>query len=237
MSTLFGDLEYVRTYIDDLLITTMSNWDDHLRHLEIVFHRLEKAGLKINAKKSFFGREKLEYLGYWITRNGIQPVSKKVEAIQNIAPPKTKRELRRFIGIVNYYRDMWLRRSDTLAPLSKLTSKTAKWQWTDIEQNAFEKMKRIISRATLLAYPDFNKPFIIHTDASHTQLGAVISQDNNPIAFYSRKLNPAQTRYTTTERELLSIVEKIKKNSQYITWSTYTSIYRSQKLNLCQFQH
>jgi len=71
-------------------------------------------------------------------------------------------------------------------------------------------MKRIISRETLLAYPDFTKPFIIHTDASHSQLGAVISQDNKPIAFYSRKLNPAQTRYTTTERELLSIVETLK---------------------------
>ena len=71
-------------------------------------------------------------------------------------------------------------------------------------------MKRIISRETLLAYPDFTKPFIIHTDASHKQLGAVISQDNKPIAFYSRKLNPAQTRYTTTERELLSIVETLK---------------------------
>jgi hypothetical protein len=94
MSTLFGDLEYVRTYIDDLLITTMSNWDDHLRHLDIVFHRLQQAGLKVNAKKSFFGRDELEYLGYWITRHGIQPVSKKVEAIKNIAPPKTKRELR-----------------------------------------------------------------------------------------------------------------------------------------------
>ena len=109
MSTLFGDLEYVRTYIDDLLITTMSNWDDHLRHLDIVFHRLQEAGLKVNAKKSFFGRDKLEYLGYWITRHGIQPVSKKVEVIKNIAPPKTKQELRRFIGIVNYYRDMWIR--------------------------------------------------------------------------------------------------------------------------------
>ena len=105
---------------------------------------------------------------------------------------------------------MWIRRSEVLAPLSKLTSKTAKWQWTDTEQKAFETMKRIISRETLLAYPDFTKPFIIHTDASHTQLGAVISQDNRPIAFYSRKLNPAQTRYTTTERELLSIVETLK---------------------------
>jgi hypothetical protein len=105
---------------------------------------------------------------------------------------------------------MWIRRSDVLAPLSKLTSKTTAWHWTDVKQKAFDTMKRIISRETLLAYPNFNKPFIIHTDASHTQLGAVISQDNKPIAFYSRKLNPAQTRYTVTERELLSIVETLK---------------------------
>ncbi len=210
MSTLMGDLEFVRTYIDDLLITTKSTWNDHLRHLDIVFHRIHEAGLKINAKKSFFGKDELEYLGYWITRQGIQPVSKKVEAIKNIAPPKTQRELRRFIGIINYYRDMWIRRSDVLAPLSKLTSKTVKWQWTTVEQKAFDTMKRIIARETLLVYPDFNQPFIIYTDASHTQLGAVISQNNKPIAFYSRKLNPAQTRYTTTERELLSIVETLK---------------------------
>ena len=105
---------------------------------------------------------------------------------------------------------MWIQRSDVLAPLSRLTSKTTAWKWTDVEQKAFDTMKRIISRETLLAYPDFTKPFIIHTDASHKQLGAVISQDNKPIAFYSRKLNPAQTRYTTTERELLSIVETLK---------------------------
>jgi hypothetical protein len=71
-------------------------------------------------------------------------------------------------------------------------------------------MKQIISKETLLSYPDFNKPFIIHTDASHTQLGAVISQNDKPIAFYSRKLKPEQTRYSTTERELLSIVETLK---------------------------
>ena len=105
---------------------------------------------------------------------------------------------------------MWIRRSDILAPLTKLTSPKEKWVWTSVEQQAFDKIKRIISRETLLAYPDFEKPFVIHTDASHTQLGAVISQDNKPIAFYSRKLNPAQTRYTTTERELLSIVETLK---------------------------
>ena len=140
----------------------------------------------------------------------MQPVSRKVEAIKNVAPPKTKKEPRRFIGIVNYYRNMWIRRSDVLAPLTALTSKTAKWQWTDVEQKAFDTTKHIIERETLLAYPDFNQPFIIHTDASHTQLGAVISQGNRPIAFYSWKLSPAQTRYTTTEHELLSIMETLK---------------------------
>ena len=87
---------------------------------------------------------------------------------------------------------MWIRRSEVLAPLSKLTSKTTKWQWTEVKQKAFEMIKHIISCETLLAYPDFNKPFNIHTDASHKQLGAVISQDDQPLAFYSRKLNPAQ---------------------------------------------
>ena len=70
---------------------------------------LTNAGLKVNAKKSFFFRPELEYLGYWISPQGIQPIAKKVEAIQNIAAPKNKRELRRFIGIVNYYRDIWIR--------------------------------------------------------------------------------------------------------------------------------
>ena len=87
---------------------------------------------------------------------------------------------------------MWIRRSEVLASLSKLTSKTTKWQWTKVEQKAFEMKKHIISRETLSANPDFNKPFNPHADASHKQLGAVISQDDQPFAFYLRKLNPAQ---------------------------------------------
>ena len=87
---------------------------------------MRKAGLKGNAKKSFFAREQLEYLGYWITRNGIQPSLAKVTAIQQIAEPTNKRELRRFIGMVNYYRDMWIHCSSVLAPLAAITYKTIK---------------------------------------------------------------------------------------------------------------
>ena len=112
--------------------------------------------------------------------------------------------------MVNYYRDMWPKRSETLAPLTSMTSTTAKFQWTLGCQQVFQKMKKIIATQTLLTYPNFHKPIIIHTDASKVQVRACISQEGKPIAFYSRKLNPAQTRYTTTERELLSIVETLK---------------------------
>ena len=105
---------------------------------------------------------------------------------------------------------MWIHRADVLAPLSALMSEKNKFQWTPEAQQAFENVKRIVARETLLAYPDFTKPFHIYTDASKHQMGAVIVQDGKPIAFYSKKLSPAQTRYTTTERELLSIVETCK---------------------------
>ena len=97
--------------------------------------RPAEAGLKINASKSFFCQEQLEYLGYWITRDGIQPLNKKVEAINNLATPTTRRQLRKFIGMVNYYRDMWLHRSHVLTPLTASTSVTTKWQWTDAHKN------------------------------------------------------------------------------------------------------
>ena len=105
---------------------------------------------------------------------------------------------------------MWKGRSEILAPLTALTSINQPWKWSDKEQNAFDTMKKIMARETILAYPNFEIPFDIHTDASAYQLGAVISQKGKPIAFYSRKLTPAQTQYTTTERELLSIVETLK---------------------------
>jgi hypothetical protein len=210
MAELFDGFENVRAYIDDLLVLTKGDYDDHLEKLERVFQRLQEAGLKVNSKKSFFARSELEYLGYWITREGIKPQTKKIEAIMRIAPPRNTKEIRSFIGVINYYRDMWKSRSHLLAPLSKLVSKKTKFTWGPEQKQAFTEVKRAISREVMLSYPDFNKPFEIHTDASNYQLGAVISQDGKPIAFFSRKLNDAQTRYTTTEKELLSIVETLK---------------------------
>ena len=93
-----------------------------------------------------------------------------MEAISHILPPKTRRQLRRFLGMVNYYRDMWKRRSHILRPLSRLVSKSVKFEWTKKEQKAFEDAKRMVQKETMLAYPKFGETFHVYADASDTQL-------------------------------------------------------------------
>jgi hypothetical protein len=210
MDQILGDLDYCRFYLDDILIISNGTFEDHMFKLRTVLQRLEDAGFRANVRKCFFGEDKLEYLGYWLTRQGIQPQPKKVEAICRIKAPRTRRQLRHFLGMVNYYRDMWRRRSHLTAPLSRLVSKDVKWRWGEEEQEAFDAIKKVVSRETLLSFPQFDKPFHVYTDASNYQLGAVIVQEGKPLAFYSRKLNSAQRNYTTGEQELLSIVETLK---------------------------
>jgi len=133
------------------------------------------------------------------------------------------KELRHFLGMVQYYRDMWVKRSEMLAPLSDLVgecgemkttkknkTKKSPWPWDPIHQEAFDNVKATIAKEVVLAYPDFSKVFEIYIDASTTQLGAVITQDNRPIAFFSRKLSITQAKYSVTEIELLAIVETLK---------------------------
>jgi hypothetical protein len=147
MSELMTGLDFARAYLDDLLIiSTETGFNKHLEKLEQVLNRLSEAGLKINAVKSFFGRTNLEYLGYNFSREGIRPSQKKIDAILQIKPPTTRKQLRRFIGMVNYYCDMWPLRSHLLAPLSSLTSAKVKWKWTTEHQEAFDKMKRLLKQ-------------------------------------------------------------------------------------------
>jgi RNase H-like domain found in reverse transcriptase/Reverse transcriptase (RNA-dependent DNA polymerase) len=209
MSKPTQDMEYVMIYLDDLLILSNNNFKNHSLKVEMVLARLSAAGMRVNASKSKFFAQQIEYLGigYWITRQGIHPVQSEVDSIINIKAPTTRKELRHFIGIVHYYRNMWFRESELLAPLTSLISSQVKFEWLTSHQQAFDKIKKVIGTEVLLSYPDFSKPFHIYTDASDHQLGAVILQGNKPIALYLQNLNTDQRRYTTTECELLSTIE------------------------------
>ncbi len=115
-----ASLKFVRAYMDDLLIITRRTLDEHLQKMKIVLTRLRNAGLKVNAAKSLFRAHEIEYLGYILTREGIKPQPKKVQAILTLNPPNNVKELIHFLGMVQYYRDMWARRSELLAPLTDL---------------------------------------------------------------------------------------------------------------------
>ena len=209
---LLGDIEGTKAYIDDILVVNKGSFKDHLKQLEEIFRRCQKTNIKLNADKCRFGLNEIDYLGYIITPKGIKPNPKKIKAIQAMERPSTVTEVRRLIGMVQYYRDLWPRRSHILEPFTAISAgkKGTKIKWTSELETAFKEVKKMVCQETLLTYPDWTKPFDIHTDASDYQLGAVIFQQGKPIAFFSRKLNNAQKNYTTTEKELLSIVECVK---------------------------
>ena len=123
MMDLLGDLDYVLVYIDDILIIQREgeSEQDHLNKIETVLERLQTKGFRANLRKSFFMQKEVEYLGYLLTCDGIKPQPKKVEAMERMQPPKNIKQVKQFLGMVNFYRDLWPRRSHILVPLNKLS--------------------------------------------------------------------------------------------------------------------
>ena len=180
------DIEDLSSYMDDIAAFS-DNWPNHLHLLRTILRRLEENNFSINPRKcEWVVQETEDFLGHWLTPHGIKPWRKKVDAILAIQPPTTLKQLRAFIGMVTYYRDMWLRRSHILSPLTDLLkrhAKHSKLEWPPACDAAFKRMKALIASDALLAYPDHNQPFDIETDASNLQLGAVIKQNGRPVAY------------------------------------------------------
>jgi hypothetical protein len=218
MLELMESLEFVRGYLDNLLCISKLSLEDHREKLEEVLRGLPDAGLKVNAAKLTFRTLEVEYLGYVLTRDSVKPQSNKVQAILAIKPPTGVRQLRHFLGMVQYNRDLWARRSNMLAPLTSLVgecgqTKSTKakgtikipWHWEEVHQRAFDHVKATIAKDVVLVYLDYSKVFGIYTDASSKQLGAVITHDNRPIGFFSHNYlqHPGHSRLKETMRSVM----------------------------------
>jgi hypothetical protein len=222
MLELMEDLDYAQAYLDEFLCISRSSLEDHLKKLEEVLRRHCNAGLKANAEKSTFCALKKEYLGYVLTRDGIKPQSNKVQTMLAIQLPTNVKELRHFLGMVQYYHDLWAIQSKMLAPLTSLVgecgqtkvtrakgNKKMPWHWDEVHQRAFDHVKATIAREVVLACPDYSKVFEVYTNASSKQLAAVITPESRPIAFFSQKLHTMQRKYSVTKIELLAIVKTL----------------------------
>ena len=158
----------------------------------------------------------------------------KIEAITNMKPPTSPKEVRKFIGVINYHQNMWPRHLYTLVPSTILTYSKKKFKWMQVEQYAFKVTKRIVALNTLLTYPDFNETFKIHTNASAFQLGPVIIQKEKHMNFYSEKITDSQQQYKLIDKELISIVETLKE-FKTILLGQKLIIYSDHKSFTCKY--
>ena len=164
----------VSLYLDDILITGKSD-EEHLRNLEEVLSRLEKAGIRLKRSKCAFMLQSVEYLGHSISEKGLQPTGKKVKAIQSAPAPTDLTQLKSFLGLINYYCKFMPNIADTLSPLYRLLQKRVQWKWGKEQQKAFETAKSQLTTDRILAHYDPSKPIIMACHASPYGFGVVIS--------------------------------------------------------------
>ena len=198
-------------YLDDILVASKDK-DEHLCHLRQVFTRLQDYAIQLNVSKCVFGVASLEFLGHHVDQHGIRPLPSKVRVIQEFPQPRTQSELRQFLGLINFYHRFDPGCASILQPLHDLLSppskKDTQLTWTSEAASAFTRSKDALAAASLLCHPQLDAPTCIIVDASDRAVGAVLEQQIDsvwcPISFFSRKLRPAERKYSTFDRELLA---------------------------------
>lgn len=200
---------FVCVYMDDIIVFSTS-LQEHTDHLKKVLETLSQYNLKLQLDKCEFLCKEVAFLGHVVTPEGVKPNPEKIKAIRNWPIPRNEKELRRFLGTVGYYRRFIRDLAKIIKPLTKTLEKGNKVTHEPEFVKAFEKCKSILSSSDVLQYPDFEKEFVLTTDASDYAIGAVLSQGNigedRPVAFASRTLNGAEQGYSAVEKELLAIV-------------------------------
>ncbi len=185
--------DFVFAYMDDVLIYS-ETLEEYLQHLSLVLKTVTKAGLKLKLSKCKFLRQEVEYLGHIITRDGLKPNPSHVAAVAEYPTPQSVKDVQQFVGLASYYRRFIPNFAKVACPLHALTRKGEQIQWTPECQESFTTLKEKLTSAPVLAYPDFDKDFVLKTDASVRGLGAVLSQKQgdaryHPIA-YASQINP-----------------------------------------------
>ena len=217
MNEVLNGLDFLYVYIDDVLIASTSD-EEHKEHLRQVFERFKRYGILINSAKCIWGASSVKFLGYEVTSQGIRPLPEKVEAILNFPQPETAKQLRRFLGTINFNRLGIPKAAEIQVPLNDLLQGNIKGkapiQWNSEALQAFEECKKSLANAALIAYPAPDAALALFTDASDFAVGAALQQhvdgEWQPLGYFSKKLSSAERKYGAYDRELLAIYKAIK---------------------------
>ena len=229
----------VYVYIDDLIIGT-ETLEEHLHLLDIVLNRLKKAGLKLKLKKCKFLQKKVTYLGHTLSEEGIQVNEEKIVAIKDYPRPKDKKAVKSFLGLASFYRSFVKDFAKIAAPLTSLMKENVEFIWKSKEEEAFCTLKERLANPPVLAFPDFKREFFLVTDASNVGIGGCLMQIHDgkykPIAYYSRKLRPAELNYHVTDKECLGIIESLK-HFRFIIFGNHITVFTDHSAALEMFKN
>jgi hypothetical protein len=176
----------------------------HLDQLESVLRVLQQNNLFVKLSKCSFGVTEIEYLGHVVTGEGVSMDRDKIKAVLEWPIPQDVKQLRGFLGLTGYYRIFIKSYANIASPLTELLKKDG-YVWNQAAQHAFSQLKTAITQASMLALPDFSKPYILETDVSGSGVGAVLQQEGHPIAYFSKKLVLRNQRKSAYFREMLAI--------------------------------
>ena len=219
--------EVCLVYIDDVIIFS-STFEDHLKRLRLVFDRFRSAGLTVKPKKSFFGQKRIKFLGHYVSENGIEPQDDKCAAINDFPIPQKVKDVRSFLGLAGYYRRFIKDFSKISGPLVELTKSDTPFHWSEECQSAFDTLKSKLMTPPVLAYPNYNDPYILQTDASGESIGMILAQTHDGkervVAYAGKRLSPNEKNYNTTEKEALAVIEGLKHFDPYLRGNHVTIV-------------
>lgn len=211
--------DFAMAFLDDILIYSKT-YEEHFRHVKLVLDKLRQEKLYAKLSKCEFFRSEVEFLGHRVGADGVRMLEDKVKAIIDWPVPSKVGDVRSFLGLAGYYRKFIKDFSSIAAPLTELQKDQVKWEWGDKQQTAFDTLKNAIRTDPVLILPNPELPYIVQTDASGFATGAVLMQDQGsglqPIAFLSKKMIDAETRYPPHEQELLAIIEALRSWRHYL---------------------
>ena len=214
--------------MDDILIHTNS-FIEHLENLSRVFNLCKQNNIKLNLTKCDFAQDHVRFMGYEVNVKGVKMLDEKVQMIQQLLPPRNHKQLKRLLGIYNYYARFCPNFALIIHPMLKLLKKNVKWEWDEECQVAFDQLKEMFINSCVISHPDFKKTIYLQTDSSKRGIGAILYQKgtksiHNIIAIGSRVLRDAETRYSTTEREALAIIWACQKFKMYLEGKAFVVV-------------
>ncbi|KAL4570019.1 hypothetical protein LXL04_025668 [Taraxacum kok-saghyz] len=216
----------VVVFFDDILIYSPT-WQQHLEDVKIALEVLLHHQFVVNKKKCAFGQTSIEYLGHIIHGGGVAMDPKKIEAVLDWPIPKSIKGLRGFLGLTGYYRKFIRHYGSIARPLTELTKKDA-FGWNSDAQAAFETLKEAMVTAPLLGLPNFTIPFVVECDASGRGIGAVLMQQQKPLAYFSKSLSDRNLAKSAYEREIMALVLSVQHWGAYLLGTKFV-VYTDQK--------